>query len=617
LRLPLATAALTVALTLGLAVAATSAANKPIKGMLVVVPKPSEPLEITLHHSGGALVGEVPLLVRNTAAVTGTLRVRFFSKKSGKYTNLSTASNGRPPTDLPLITDETANPTVFGRRQTRLVQLRFTLAAHARAEAVDGVLVLRLKPAHTSAVDSLVLTTVGRLATTATPGTEKPQPATATLQVTSLFPFRRSILWGEHQRVFVPAHIDDDIDRRQVVTLASAGSLLRVTLSAEHEREGAADGLTRASILVDKVGSPGKYTGDLVLGPQSSEKLPVTVHVRDFFFWPLLVLALGAALGGFGTRWWEGRRRRALLLKRAKEAYDVYAAFAKHRPPDRPPLPLDPTPEARYKDLAAAIKKATDEDGYNEQVDAVAAFERDLRQWLRLATAADGLEGFSEPGTLWADVEMLREWLRVPVFDEHQSQVLVEQAERLARIVHSFLEVKQVWEEHGQPGELDPSNIYRRGAYISDAAELRVRRDYEARRDEIVRQTAAEGLTIDSLTVQRLFAFGDARRVVRAFFPTGFPSWKSFEGLPPSAIERHVRRFDWVVASASALVTLLAFLLTKYGQDYGTLSDYALAFTAGFVGQLAGAAIAWNLFPPFRSYRATKTPSTSSTPAAS
>jgi hypothetical protein len=43
-----------------------------------------------------------------------------------------------------------------------------------------------------------------------------------------------------------------------------------------------------------------------------------------------------------------------------------------------------------------------------------------------------------------------------------------------------------------------------------------------------------------------------------------------------------------------------------YDQDYGSPGDYSKAFTAGFLGQLAGATVAWNLFPAFRSYRALK-----------
>jgi hypothetical protein len=73
--------------------------------------------------------------------------------------------------------------------------------------------------------------------------------------------------------------------------------------------------------------------------------------------------------------------------------------------------------------------------------------------------------------------------------------------------------------------------------------------------------------------------------------------------------------FDKTVATASLLVTLLAYLLTVYGRDFGTWSDYAAAFTAGFVGQVAGATVAWNLFPAFRSYDASRAGSPAPKPA--
>jgi hypothetical protein len=93
---------------------------------------------------------------------------------------------------------------------------------------------------------------------------------------------------------------------------------------------------------------------------------------------------------------------------------------------------------------------------------------------------------------------------------------------------------------------------------------------------------------------------GLERRAVR----TAEARWQAFAARSPEAIVRHVRLWDWWTASAVTFVTVFAFLLARYGDDFDTWQDYAEVFTAGSLGQLGGAAILWNLFPPFRSYRA-------------
>jgi hypothetical protein len=70
----------------------------------------------------------------------------------------------------------------------------------------------------------------------------------------------------------------------------------------------------------------------------------------------------------------------------------------------------------------------------------------------------------------------------------------------------------------------------------------------------------------------------------------------------PEQIARPVRRWDWPIAIATFVVTIFAFVLTVYDDDFGAWEDYAKAFTAGLLGQVGGAAL-WNLFPALRSYR--------------
>jgi hypothetical protein len=221
-----------------------------------------------------------------------------------------------------------------------------------------------------------------------------------------------------------------------------------------------------------------------------------------------------------------------------------------------------------------------------------------------MAEAANGLDPtkVSEAENLAADVEMMLAWLEVWPEDVAGREKLADQAERLAAIVNAFFPVWQQWEIKQRPEALNPADVYHRRAFASDQATLGVRRSLEERRRDILRWQPPAVVP----PTEEGEALGvEITRGIEGVAPT---FWKPIELLTPKAIEHRVRMFDWAVALITGAVTLIAFLLTSYGQEFGSFSDYAKAFTAGFLGQ-AAAAIAWNLFPPFRSYRATKTTS--------
>jgi hypothetical protein len=572
-----------------------------LSGMLTILATPTEPVPITLARtSDEARVGSLNLLVKNDSPVKGELRVRFFVSKTGDYSDLAARQPGQLPSDRPAIYMPTTSRAI-GVRQTRLLQLQFATSLDAPSEVVDGLLVVTVRPARRASVTPITLRTHGQYDTGAP---DSPMPKNVSMVTTSALPFGHWWLWGEHQRVLIPAKRDEAVDRTQVAVLGSdSGGLLRATLTVRAKDEGTSNGMTPAEVVVDHVGRSEKYSGEIVLGPNDTERLLLTVHVRDFFLWPFLVLFAGAFLGGFGTMRWEQRRRRALLVKRAKDAYATYGAFVGPRPPDRPPPALDPAPKTRLDALVSTIKNANDDDMFNEQVHAVAGYERELRSWLRHAKAADMLSDHPvnpEAEALAADVQTVLAWLAVKPEDDAEGDRLAQEAERLAEIVDTFLSVWQLWEARGRPDGLSPAPLYVQRAFAHKPTTLDVRRKLEERRREILEWHPPEFGPVDRQELLILLGLGDTVPVAlagRRLF------WKPFDQLSPAAIEHRTRMFDWAIATASAVVTLLAFLLTTYGQDYGSLSDYAKAFTAGFVGQLAGAAVAWNLFPPFRSYR--------------
>jgi len=614
-----ATAVISLAVVASAVASTASAAATPT---LTVVNQLPKPLVLTLTDtSKDERAAPLILLIQNPTKFDGELRVRFIVNKTGRIATVSTQTRSPAPTDRPLIFNIGGNLAI-GKKQTRLVQLRFTIPRNADPSILDGVLVIKLASTAAKApktakalktakesLGALVLQTHVGVDTGPDPGTEAPQPPSPALQVTSYWPFKHSNVYGEHQTVLLAPKRDEALGRKQVVILGSSSAgLLRVTLTTRPGDEAHVNGMTKGTIKVDHVGRTGTYSGDIVLGPGKNDKLKLTVNVRDFFAWALLALALGAGLGGYGTRWWEGKRRKELLIARAQAAYDAYKAFIDTPPPPDPKLPPRPDAEKELETLRDAISRANTDDDYNKQVDAVAEYEAALSRYKRLATAAKALlpEGIpAEAEALARDVDFVRAEMERPPTEAKRADEFADQAERLAGILGSFIQVWKLWEHHGRPhdadgNELSPVGCYSRGAYRTERRTREVQVCLTQRRHAIEQQAA--------LALEEFRGRGVGALDLGAL-------WERWSELVPTAIQRRVRMFDWTIASASALITLLAFLLTIYDENFGSIGDYAKAFTAGFLGQLAGATIAWNLFPAFRSYRATRTDAATKTTA--
>jgi hypothetical protein len=575
-----------------------------------------KPVVLTLTDaSGSEQAAPLNLLIQNPSTFSGELRLRFFVQKSGRIVSVVRQGPSPAPTDRPVLLN-IGGTLAIGKGQTRLVRLRFTLPKVTDPSLLDGMLVIKLSSNQAKAkAGGLVLQTQASLGTGPPLGTEAPQPAAPALQVTSFWPFRHSVLWGEHQTVLLPPKHDEVLGRRHEVILgSSSGGLLRVTVSTRRGEEAFANGMTKGSIRVDHVGSSGTYSGDVVLGPGKNDKFKLTVNVRDFFGWALLALGAGALLGGYGTRRWEGKRRKQLLVARARQAYDAYTQFIDRRRDTG--LPPRPDAKGDLESLEKAIAVANTDDEYNKQVDEVAAYEAALNRYKRLATAATVLRLEDLPdqaGALKRDVADLRAELELRQTDAKSADQLADEADRLAAIVDAFIPVWKLWVLHGGDDQsLSPVGCYdHRGRFRTEAAAREVRVCLTERRHALEEREAAS-------RVELLEAFREGARGRVAVELAGLDfsrsltalrqgAWRRWEELTPAAIQRRVRMFDWAIAFASALVTLLAFLLTIYDANFGSIGDYAKAFTAGFAGQLAGAAIAWNLFPAFRSYRAVRT----------
>jgi hypothetical protein len=229
---------------------------------------PTEPVTIVFaRKTEKAAVGTLTLLVKSPVA--GRLRLRFIMTKTGGFAETDRTRRSSPTGERPVVYEKDGRLRIL-QGQTRLLRIRFAIAPDAQPDIADGILVIRLTPAKPAkaAPAPIIIATKGQRGTSPAAGTVAPQPSTPSLIVTSVVPFGHWWLWGEHQRVFIPARVDEAVHRKYVVILGSdSGGLLRATLKPTG-KEASSNGLTQTKVIVDQVGRSGKYTGDVVLGPQ-------------------------------------------------------------------------------------------------------------------------------------------------------------------------------------------------------------------------------------------------------------------------------------------------------------------------------------------------------------
>jgi hypothetical protein len=77
------------------------------------------------------------------------------------------------------------------------------------------------------------------------------------------------------------------------------------------------------------------------------------------------------------------------------------------------------------------------------------------------------------------------------------------------------------------------------------------------------------------------------------------------ETRSPERILSAVKQWDFIIATATVLLTAIAYLLPKYASHtFGSWEDYLQVATVGFLGALltGGLVLNWDLFPGLRSY---------------
>jgi hypothetical protein len=612
-------AAIVLASVVSAALPATASATSPscagrAHGSISIVGRFARPVKAQFVERGGHLVAPLNLLLKSDRKASGCLAITFFSSSSGRYLNLRRGV-GQPTRYEPVLFIVGGLPSPVAPDQLRPLRLRLALAKGAVGAAANGFLVLRL--GRHPPVSREIVPVVGALPAMNAPPKRKPEPDSVTLVVTSWLPFWHGYLHREHTHVLIPASTLAAGKSVRTFLDSESGGVMRATLEASDQLE---QKMRRAQVRTSNIGTTGKYQGKFTFGPDQDPELPVVVHLRDALIWPILVVALGAFLGGFLIQRWERKRRKDLLRVALERAVRQYrGAPDLDLPPDENwPYSLESDGdeslgEDNLADLRKKIDEANGDDEYQAARDRVLAILDDVRRWLLVHHAIgrllDQARHLPEPVRTDTETLLAEETWQKPK-DEQAAQTMLATLGRQQELLEAFASAWHYFLRMGDrllPLKLDPRNVYEDlgGAVARDPAkgEDAIRRFQGlvvALQKKFEEPPSVEEEKVETLayTKQELdAAVRGARRFLEVSArPRRVPS------LPtPEQILQHIRLWDLVSAIAVGVGTVVVYVLTTYGdKDFGTLRDYITAFGVGFAGQAL--TVVWSNFPAFRSY---------------
>ncbi|MDQ4041346.1 MAG: hypothetical protein M3141_06310 [Actinomycetota bacterium] len=541
----------------------------------------SEPVSLQRDGNGG----RVRLLLRNDSSRSGALRVRFFGT-DGRVALVG----ADPPQDLRLELLPGTDARVAARS---LHPIGVRLTATGRGASIPpGTLVAELAGAPTA---SPAVVTVA-------PPSEKPTFYQEAIEVT----VTRKSPFGGKPRVDVPLANspggEQDLARAKL--LSGSGDEVDAVLGPPSAG--------KAELTIGNVPSAGKYAGKLVPRGDRADELGLTVHVQDWFVYPLVVLVAGVMLGGYGLQHFELWRRGAVMRRTIGDARDKWCAAA--RPPALDTFDFD----AASQPARDALHCPGSVDDLEMAWDAADQFLDCAQRWLRLAQSLDELGAALEAlvvadpqlprqrGTVRWDTEaMLAE--RYSGDDGPAADAAVERITSQAVVVGLYTRALKLG------GGTAAATIYDEAGPEVDRSEWLTRRLTD-RLSRLVRRLIGDAaLTQPRPEVRMLSHFVDAGGMVAANRAARMAD--TFDVVarlrdvqrPPEDVRRTIRLWDKTVFSLQASVIAVAFLLSAYvGKDFGGWESYFLVFAAGFAGTVA---IPWQLL-----FRSTRLPG--STPAA-
>lgn len=405
------------------------------------------------------------------------------------------------------------------------------------------------------------------------------------------------------------------------------------------------DGAVEATIEASDFREAGEYAGDVPLdvGGLAGPELAVQVKVRWSLTAAVLTIFAGALVGGFFLRRFEIRRRRKLLELELLSALGRYDEQRAGRPGKPASYDLDRLLEPRRHDQAATIpypgtrgvsallwhiKHARDDADFDEDLERTHVLVAAIERWLALEPVVRETAALLEDdaptrrsGAILSETVAFRDlsYLRVrastpPEDDaaceeligalanqgriaarckilwellaelESQDGILLDQAMTLSRLDVAEIESRYPSFEGRDPAQTDKllvelqqaQDSLRRlhediGAHDRSSRVVVVRR-IERRLDE-----SARGLPIE--------------RTMPDVSPWKLRLQGSFNALA-------LRSMAWTFARA--LVASVAYALVVYSDTWGSVTDFASAFTTGFLTETV---VNWAVLPAFRSSR--------------
>jgi hypothetical protein len=574
---------------------------------------------VKVEASGGGHIARLFLLVRNDSTHSAPLEVRFFSADGPKR---NVRVNAQPQTLKP--------------GQTKQASIRLTLT---RGTDLKGTVVIGLR-GRPRTRDAAI--PVASKAAASSPGAV--EPAEVTLHVTRHCPqWLDAFLCGGHGDaiVWVSGGVLSATDKSKLARLASSssGGSAIVRLSALPKPAGndkdlvPPAGLTLAKVTTEARGH-GSYSTTFVVDKSAKQdgQLKVNVDVQDWWFWPLLVLLVGAIFG-YLTRWLMGTYRdRRILMSQLKKARKSYSRRIPTRSPgiyglddwfgglDDPVPGIPRRGECQDTDDLSGFavawcnvrqaRSGDDIDAAGKTVDQLVA---DLRIWRRVDAALRHLglafESAVPPAVrsdetpAYADVRGLIEAPLIPMptkTEEADKQIAALRAQE--GIVKVYEPGRDAWtrvadaEKNGLLKDSNPFTIYgETGGVLERKPDAAVKLKQKLRDAAEKLATYATPLTPGGVTPPSAPQSGGLnpfQQFAAAVLPDkiakgiGIPLPPTPETKPDAWFGRVTTAIDWFVFIATLLVSAVVYLLTLYsGKHFGAVNQYVQAFGAGFAGQ--------------------------------
>lgn len=408
-----------------------------------------------------------------------------------------------------------------------------------------------------------------------------------------------------------------------------------------------------SELRVSEVTKRGTYGGKLTLDPDAEKPraLALTVNVRDSFLWALLFLGAGIALGAFITGSYDSWRRRNLLQKAIKDAVNPYLAARRRNtrrrfpddnaryyldyllPADRDHLPYPAKKKCRHSGHREVAKLYCDtyglesDDAFTAAVAAITETTVQFDRWLRVESAVDllkrGLGRLPDQSPMRLDAQALLLRTYEEPLDDAEAAAVVAVVRAEARFAVIYREVRQRFDHRdadwrkARPS-LDPDPdvkaLAEKDVWARTPAEINhclrpllVKLDLLREPDRIPpdKPPAEQRARLDDLVaatpVEELLERAGAEiALFDAYSPRKTPV-PTVDARSPQLIYAQVRAADWGIFGVASALTAIAYLLTKYDADWGSLEDYLLAFAAGATVPTAAH---WALLPFKRSYNA-------------